>query len=135
LHQFQVYILDLRNLFFVFRFISQFLSSLITLHPLFQRQRRVIRIHAEAVDHVAWHWLRCLMIDTFSQRGSGFSAKPVHQFLTCCLSTISMVLCKIILGVKFTLVELGTKLMEDGNQRIYFIDYIWGINHFQPSLP
>ena len=46
-----------------------------------------------------------------------------------------MVLCKIILGVKFTLVELGTKLMEDGNQRIYFIDYIWGINHFQPSLP
>ena len=53
--------------------------SLITLHPLFQRQRRVIRIHAEAVDHLAWHWLRCFLMDTFSQRGSGLFAKPVHQ--------------------------------------------------------
>lgn len=32
------------------------------------------------------------------------------------ISTISMVLCKIIPGVKLTLVELGTELMEDGNQ-------------------
>ena len=34
------------------------------------------------------------------------------------ISTISMVLCKIIPGVKLTLVELGTELMEDGNQGI-----------------
>lgn len=32
------------------------------------------------------------------------------------ISTISTVLCKIIPGVKLTLVELGTELMEDGNQ-------------------
>lgn len=32
------------------------------------------------------------------------------------ISTISMVLCKIIPGVKLTLVELGTELMEDGKQ-------------------
>lgn len=32
------------------------------------------------------------------------------------ISTISTVLCKIIPGAKLTLVELGTELMEDGNQ-------------------
>ena len=55
--------------------------SLVTLHPLFQRQRRVIRIHAEAVDHLARHRLRCFLMGTFPHRSSGLCAEPIHQHL------------------------------------------------------
>lgn len=85
--------------------------------------------------NLAWHRQSFFLMGSLSPHISDFRAKSVHKLLICCLSTISMVLCKIIPGVKLTLVELGTKLMEDGNQRIYFIGYIFGINHFPPSLP
>ena len=52
-----------------------------TLYPLFQRQWRVIRIHAEAVDHLARHRLRCFLMGTLPHRGSGLCAEPIHQHL------------------------------------------------------
>ena len=54
---------------------------LITLHPLFQRQRRVIRIHAETVDHLAWHRQSFFLMGSLSPHISGFRAKSVHQLL------------------------------------------------------
>ena len=56
-------------------------SFLVTFHPLFQRQRRVIRIHTEAVDHLARYWLRFLLMSTLSHCCFGFCTEPVHQHL------------------------------------------------------
>ena len=49
--------------------------------PLFQCQRRVIRIHAEAVNHLTRYRLYFFLMSTFPHRCSCLCAEPVHQLL------------------------------------------------------
>lgn len=56
-------------------------SFLVTLYPFFQRQRRIVRIHAETVDHLAGYRLWFFLMRTLSHSSSSLYAEPVHQLL------------------------------------------------------
>lgn len=60
---------------------SVFNSSLITLNPLLQSHRRIVGVHAKAVDHLAGHRLGFILMCVFSHSGSGFPNKSVYQLL------------------------------------------------------
>ena len=57
--------------------------SLVTLHPLFQRERRIIWMHTEAVDHLARYRLCFFLMSTLPHRCSSLCTEPVYQLLIC----------------------------------------------------